>query len=155
MEEHAEEFAIVALPALRIAGHRMRVPYNQCGPGFAKVCRHAGRHCAGKPLTLYHAPEDADGIADLETCVPVGPAVCAGEGISVRELPACRALTYRHHGPWDRLGASWAKVMAHLEAQGLVAAPPFREVYVKGPGMFFKGNPEKYVTEIQVPLQEG
>ena len=27
---------------------------------------------------------------------------------------------------------------------------PTREIYKKGPGMIFKGNPKKYITEIQV-----
>jgi len=31
---------------------------------------------------------------------------------------------------------------------------PFREVYIKGPGMFLKGNPEKYITEIIFPLEK-
>ena len=32
--------------------------------------------------------------------------------------------------------------------------PPFREVFIKGPGMIFKGNPEKYITEIIFPIEE-
>lgn len=31
---------------------------------------------------------------------------------------------------------------------------PTREVYVKGPGMIFKGNPKNYLTEIQLPFKE-
>jgi hypothetical protein len=27
---------------------------------------------------------------------------------------------------------------------------PTREVYLQGPGMLFKGNPARYLTEIQV-----
>ena len=30
---------------------------------------------------------------------------------------------------------------------------PTREVYLKGPGMLLKGNPEKYLTEIQIPVR--
>ena len=26
---------------------------------------------------------------------------------------------------------------------------PIREIYIKGPGMIFRGNPKKYITEIQ------
>ena len=29
---------------------------------------------------------------------------------------------------------------------------PTREVYLKGPGLIFKGNPNRYLTEIQLPL---
>lgn len=29
------------------------------------------------------------------------------------------------------------------------------QVYIKGPGMFIKGSPDKYITEIQFPVKEG
>jgi hypothetical protein len=29
-----------------------------------------------------------------------------------------------------------------------------REVYVKGPGLIFKGNPKDYLTEIRLPFKE-
>jgi hypothetical protein len=31
---------------------------------------------------------------------------------------------------------------------------PCREVYIKGPGMIFKGNPKNYLTEIQLMIEE-
>ena len=31
---------------------------------------------------------------------------------------------------------------------------PSREVYVKGPGMIFKGNPKNYLTEIQIMFEK-
>jgi effector-binding domain-containing protein len=40
-----------------------------------------------------------------------------------------------------------------IHARGLTAKVPSRELYVKGPGMIFKGNPQKYLTEIQVLLE--
>jgi effector-binding domain-containing protein len=30
---------------------------------------------------------------------------------------------------------------------------PSREIYLKGPGMIFKGNPKNYLTEIQIFLE--
>jgi effector-binding domain-containing protein len=30
---------------------------------------------------------------------------------------------------------------------------PTREVYLKGPGMIFRGNPNKYLTEIQLMVE--
>jgi hypothetical protein len=33
-------------------------------------------------------------------------------------------------------------------------AGPTREVYIKGPGMIFRGNPKKYLTEIQMLIRE-
>lgn len=36
------------------------------------------------------------------------------------------------------------------KTQGHEIACPTREVYIKGPGMIFKGNPKRYLTEIQI-----
>jgi effector-binding domain-containing protein len=30
---------------------------------------------------------------------------------------------------------------------------PSREVYLKGPGIIFRGNPKKYLTEIQILIE--
>ena len=29
---------------------------------------------------------------------------------------------------------------------------PSREIYLKGPGMIFRGNPKNYLTEIQIMI---
>ena len=31
---------------------------------------------------------------------------------------------------------------------------PIREIYIKGPRMIFRGNPKKYITEIQFPFED-
>ena len=31
---------------------------------------------------------------------------------------------------------------------------PIREIYIKGPWMIFRGNPKKYITEIQFPFED-
>ena len=31
---------------------------------------------------------------------------------------------------------------------------PIREIYIKGLGMIFRGNPKKYITEIQFPFED-
>ena len=76
------------------------------------------------------------------------------EGISVRELPGARCFTLLHKGPYDELKRSYAKILAHVREQGCEIRLPTREVYLKGPGMIFKGNPRKYVTEIQMLIAE-
>jgi effector-binding domain-containing protein len=50
------------------------------------------------------------------------------------------------------LGRSYAKILQQTEERKLKISLPTREVYVKGPGMIFKGNPKNYLTEIQLPL---
>jgi effector-binding domain-containing protein len=58
-----------------------------------------------------------------------------------------------HQGPYETLGRSYEKILAYAHEKGYRIALPTREVYVKGPGMIFRGNPAKYLTEIQLPVE--
>ena len=55
-----------------------------------------------------------------------------------------------HKGPYNELGRSYAKILAFVKEKGYEVLLPTREVYLKGPGMIFKGNPKNYLTEIQM-----
>ena len=57
-----------------------------------------------------------------------------------------------HQGPYETLGRSYQRVLEYIKTQGHETQLPTREVYIKGPGMIFKGNPKKYLTEIQIPI---
>ncbi len=139
------------LPAVLVAGIRMTGSYADCGPVFGKLGRTLKHRIAGKALCLYYDEEYRETDADFEPCFPVRKAVTA-EGVSCRELPACRALALLHRGPYEDLPASYARLCAHARERNLSIRRPTREVYLKGPGMLFKGNPKKYLTEIQLPL---
>ena len=71
------------------------------------------------------------------------------DNISVRELAGGRCLTLLHQGPYEDLGQSYAKILSHIKQEEYTIQCPSRELYIKGPGMIFKGNPLKYLTEIQ------
>jgi DNA-binding transcriptional MerR regulator/effector-binding domain-containing protein len=134
-----------------IAGLRMKGEYRAVGEGFGRLSKAVGRYICGKPLTLYYDCEYRDNDADFEPCLPIRKRVEA-PGISVRSLPTARCVTLIHRGPYDQLGRSYAKIMKHVRAAEMKITLPTREVYLKGPGMIFKGNPKNYLTEIQLPL---
>jgi DNA-binding transcriptional MerR regulator/effector-binding domain-containing protein len=134
-----------------IAGIRAKGKYSDCGKRFGQICRSFGRLCSGPPMTLYYDCEYKENDADFEACVPVKQAKTV-EGISVREIPGGRAVTLLHRGPYDQLHASYAKITAYVKQKGYAVAGPTREIYLKGPGMIFRGNPKKYLTEIQFPI---
>ena len=87
--------------------------------------------------------------ADFEVCMPVRRG-SSKDGIEVRELPGGRCVSLLHRGPYDTISRSYERVIAYASEKGLTFTRPCREVYVKGPGMIFKGNPSKYLTEIQM-----
>jgi effector-binding domain-containing protein len=97
-----------------------------------------------KTLRFYHEcdTEYREDDADFEECMPIRKG-SAADGISVRELPGGTCVSLVHQGPYDELGRSYTKIFKHVKAHGLEVEIPTREVYLKGPGMIFKGNPKK------------
>lgn len=132
-----------------IAGVRMQGHYSECGKAFARIGRRFGRHICGKPLLLHFDTEYKEEDADFEACMPIRKG-SGGDGITVRELPGGHCISLIHPGPYDDLGRSYARILEHVKQKGYEVAVPTREVYVKGPGMIFRGNPKKYLTEIQM-----
>jgi effector-binding domain-containing protein len=55
-----------------------------------------------------------------------------------------------HRGGYDSIDRTYEKVFRYLDERGWTARVPTREVYWKGPGMILRGNPDRYVTEVQV-----
>ncbi len=139
------------LPPMLIAGVRMRGCYSECGKGFARIGRSMGRYIAGKCFLLHHDTEYKEDDADFEACFQERQAKQV-DGIAVRELPRGRCVSLLHKGPYDQMGPSYAKVLKYVKDKGYRVVMPTREVYLKGPGMIFKGNPKNYLTEIQIPV---
>lgn len=136
-----------------VAGIRIKGKYSDSGKVFSKLGRKAGRYISGKPVCLYYDGEYREDDADFEPCFPLRKRVEIADA-EVKTLPAARCVTLMHQGPYDTLGRSYALLMDYLKAKGYEMELPTREVYVKGPGMIFRGNPEKYLTEIQLPIKQ-
>jgi DNA-binding transcriptional MerR regulator len=139
------------IDSLLIAGVRMTGKYADCGQAFAKIGRSFGRYICGKCFLLHYDDEYREDDADFEACMPIrkGQAI---DGISVRELPGGRCVSLLHKGPYDQLGRSYAAAFKYVRERGEQVLSPTREIYLKGPGMIFKGNPQNYLTEIQLLL---
>lgn len=140
------------IPPVLIAGIRMKGRYSECGKGFAKLGRTFGRYISGAPLLLHYDHEYKEEDADFEACMPLKQQGKATDGISVRELPGGRCVALVHKGPYEQLGRSYEKILKYARGKGYEIETPTREVYLKGPGMIFKGNPKNYLTEIQMMI---
>jgi DNA-binding transcriptional MerR regulator len=137
-----------------LAGLRMQGRYEDCGRGFTTVARTMGRQLAGRPLCLYYDAEYRDEDANFETCFPLRQEVPSRGDVRVRTLPSQCCLSLVHQGPYPQLGRSYRKLLVEAKRRGCALQLPTREVYLKGPGMIFQGNPMRYLTEIQLPINE-
>ena len=141
------------VPPILISGVRMRGHYSECGKGFAKIGRNFGRYICGTPFLLHYDMEYKEDDADFEACMPVKQSKTV-DGINVRDLPGGHCVWLIHKGPYDQLGRSYARILKYIKDKGYQVIMPTREVYIKGPGMIFKGNPKNYLTEIQMLVQK-
>lgn len=140
------------LPSMLIAGVRMKAPYSECGKAFRKIGRALGRYTCGRPFLLHYQAGYSD-IADYEACMPLRKE-CTAAGIDVRTLPGGPCLSFVHHGPYELLGQTYGQITEYIASRQVRACLPSREVYLKGPGIFLEGNPKRYVTEIQILIEE-
>jgi len=141
-----------ALEPLWIAGIRMKGRYSDCGKRFARIARSQNRRICGKPMMLHYDQEYKEEDADFEACMPVRQAKASPE-ISVRQLAGGRCVCLLHKGPYEQLAHSYAKILGYIKQKGYEIVMPTREVYLKGPGMIFRGNPVNYLTEIQIRVE--
>ncbi len=57
-------------------------------------------------------------------------------------------------GPYDKETDTIKKLMDYIRAQGYEITGPHEEEYIKGPGMFFRGDPEGYYTIIRYQVKK-
>jgi effector-binding domain-containing protein len=137
--------------SILIASIRYKGKYCDCGQAFGKICRKMGRLASGKPFNLYYDAQYKEDNADIESCVAISKPR-ESEGISIRTLEGGKCLSLIHKGSYDDIGRSYEKIIAYANQKDCKTTVPSREIYIKGPGMLFKGNPKKYLTEIQMMI---
>jgi DNA-binding transcriptional MerR regulator/effector-binding domain-containing protein len=136
-----------------IAGIRMKGRYADSGTGFSRIGKSLGRYICGKPMLLHYDAEFRQDDADFEACMPVRTEKQV-DGIGVRRIAGGRCVSCLHKGPYDQMGRSYAKILDYIRGKGYEVQMPTREIYHKGPGMIFRGNPRNYLTEIQILIED-
>lgn len=150
-EESVFEIEQRELEPMIIGGYRMTGRYSEMGEGFGRLGKTLWRHIAGPGMSLFFDEDCRDDDANFEPFFPLKKRAKKDvEGISIRELEGGTAFCLKHRGNYQGIGRSYGKLFEFIKDRGLRPAVPSREVYLKGPGMFFRGNPAKYLTEIQI-----
>jgi len=137
---------------LLICGIRIQGKYAECGKAFSTLGRKFGRHIRGQAMLLHYDTEYKEDDADFEACMPIAKGESTEE-IDVKVLPGGRCVSLLHQGPFDTLGRSYELLTKYINEKRYQVKCPSREIYIKGPGMIFKGNSQNYVTEIQMMIE--
>jgi DNA-binding transcriptional MerR regulator len=148
MNENEAVIVSKVLPEMLTASIRYTGKYSDTGKYIGKLFKHAARFATGTPFCLYYETEYKDDDNEIAVCVEVKKEF-EEKGIDVMKLEGGKAISLIHAGSYETLGSSYKKITDYANANNLKTKLPTREIYLKGPGMIFRGNPEKYVTEIQ------
>lgn len=121
---------------------------------FDEVISHVQQHNAwgGVPLDLWYSMGDEqDSDMQVAAAVPISRSLPETERVRVEELPAVEHMAYVvHHGSFSSLGQAYGSIMEWLKANNYSVTGPSREVYLEYDR---NGDPAKYVTEIQFPVE--
>ena len=141
-----------------VIGIRGRIPsYRDVGQLFAELCealRQAGLapEALGPYVGIYYDTEYRERDVDVEAAVPIPQRIPNTARAAVHVLngaPTVACLV--HEGPHETLIEAYNALTAWTQANGYRIVAPNREVYLQGvaPGV----DPDRYVTEIQVPVE--
>lgn len=136
-----------------VASIRFKGKYQEIEYYLEKLYKHCGKHCIGSPFSLYYDYDFKEDDADIETCVPVKVAVEA-EGIKSRVINGGKALTILHKGPYESIGRVYKTLIDHVNQRNIHLLLPTREVYLKGPGVILPRNSSKFITEVQMYIND-
>ena len=155
MEEKKMDYKIEVkdIPEITVAAIRYRGRYDEVGKHIGKLYKAVKGDGAGAPIQCYHDAEYREEDADMELCLPTKKLISHPD-ITAKKLPKVRAISTTHTGSYGKLNLAYKAIFDYAEEHGLSCLTPSREVYVKGPGMIFKGNEDRYITEIIVPIKD-
>ena len=162
------EAVVQAIPAVRVASRRARVPDLDDGVRllFEAVELDASRadvRAEGPPILIYHDRDHRMSEADVEAAVPVTPDARRCGRSRVRTLPAMvSAACVTYAGSYDQWTDVLRGLLAWMQTRRLAPVGPMREIFLQfrardpvGLGLpreFLGERSEDLVTEMQIPV---
>lgn len=152
MEDDSVNYKIEVkdIPAVKVASIRYNGKYSDVGKYIGRIYKAIKGDIKGKPFNCYYDEEYKEN-ADIECCVPTSKEVYDSE-VTTKNLPPIRAISTIHTGSYESINKAYKAIFDYAQEKNMNCITPSREMYIKGPGMIFKGNPNNYVTEIIVPI---
>lgn len=148
------DITVKEVEPVRVAVMRYKGQVTEAGKQFPNVFKAIKGKSNGTPFFCYYNIDEKTGVGEMELCVPTADTPNRNS-VTLKVLPRVKALCLTHIGSYGTLPIAYEAIHNYIQENNLVIQPPWREVFIKGPGMLLKGNPNKYITEILFPLKEG
>lgn len=150
MEYHVEQRN---MEEIRVAFTKYRGDVRNANKVFPLVFQSIRGNNSAAPFFAYYElnVETKEGV--MELCVPTEMEP-EKNGVEIKIIPTQKALVTTHVGSYETIIHAYEAIQEYATKNNIELALPYREVYIKGPGMIFKGNPDHYITEVVFPIKE-
>lgn len=138
---------------IRVAFIKYKGEILKANKVFPNVFKAISGKVNGAPFFCYYEINQETGISKMDLCVPTNETPNIN-GIEVKEIPRIKVVCTNHTGPYKNMKVAYEAIENYARENKLKLKMPCREVFIKGPGMIFKGNPKNYITEILFPIEE-
>jgi effector-binding domain-containing protein len=91
-------------------------------------------------------PESVTALPTIEPTAGLSPKLATWDYGDVAQI--------LYVGPYDKEAPTVERLRAFIKAEGYEVVGAHEEEYLRGPGMFGKGDPEKYYTLIRYPVRK-
>ena len=152
------DVAIKSVPAYRVLSLRETLPdYFAEGllwQRMTEFVERSGIEPAGVSFALYHDRDYRETDVDVEVCAQVPQLGENRDGFTFRQAEAVELMAYTMvHGPFTRIAGAYASFAGFLERHGQYEMLwPNRQIVHIGP--WNEEDPERYLTELQIPLRK-
>lgn len=143
-------FEIKKMPPIQAVSISFKGEYCDIGKYIGTLYKAIRGRATGAPFCCYYEPGNLENT-EIELCVPFIGTI-AGNDVTVKQLPSTNTLCTRHIGSYETLNQAYQQILKYAKENGYKLLSPSREIYVKGPGRFLKGNPQNYITDIVIPI---
>lgn len=138
---------------IRVAFLRYKGIAAEANKVFPSVFQSIKGKTSGAPFFCYYVMNPETKMGEMDLCVPTEETPVKN-GIEIKEFPPIKAISVTHTGSYETLHNAYTAIDRYAAQHNLQLRLPFREVFIKGPGMFLKGKPAQYVTEVLFPIKE-
>ena len=152
-EKKREDYKITIeeIPSVLVAAVRFTGRYNELGQYIPLLYKAVQGNVNGNIINCYYDEECVEQAA-MEVCLPTKKRISSSTA-ECKLLPSVKAVCTTHHGSYDTLYLAYKSLFEYVNEHNLSLILPTREVYLKGPGIMFKGNPENYITKVLLPFK--
>lgn len=144
------DISIKEVKPVNVISLRFKGKYNELDKYVPLLYQFAKDACDGKHFNCYYDDECKE-EADIELCLPVKRPIYNAE-IQYKTISGFKAIYTRHFGAYENINFAYKALYQYAVRESIQLTIPSREIYVKGPGAIFRGNPDKYITDILIPF---